>query len=293
MLQRFSLVILALAVGTSVKADECSPEQCVITKHYNELGCTPVFEEGSCCPNRFDCSSLFGRDSRKCYYKGVAYDVHTELHPDATNRCTVGCRCNDQGSRSQLTCVNIECPELFQGPLFNSDCFHQYTLDRCCSTNTYCRPNNTENLQIPPLHECQYGGTTYREGQMIYPEDAPCKQCICQRGFNETLAGPWCQEISCGIELHYSRRISDGCVPVYYGRTGCCPIDWRCPDASDSIVASVNITSKNAEHKCKFGQLELRIGDKLSGISNRCVHCSCVVPPLVSCTQKTHTECRE
>lgn len=43
-----------------------------------------------------------------------------------------------------------------------------------------------------------------------------------------TLSGPWCEEISCGIELHYSRQISDGCVPVYYGTTGCCPIDWRC-----------------------------------------------------------------
>jgi len=48
-----------------------------------------------------------------------------------------------------------------------------------------------------------------------------------------------------------------------------------------------------SEHKCKFGQLELRVGDKLSRTSNTCVECSCSVPPLVSCTQKTHTECTE
>ncbi|PNF27759.1 hypothetical protein B7P43_G12788 [Cryptotermes secundus] len=237
-------------------------------------------------------SSIYGRDSQKCYYKGVAYEVNSEVSPDATNPCTVGCRCNSLGSRSQLTCVNVECPELFQEPLSDSNCFHQHTLDECCSTNTYC-PNNTETQQMSPLYECQYGGRTYREGQVIYPEDAPCKKCICQNGFNGTLSGPWCEEISCGIELHYSRQISDGCVPVYYGTTGCCPIDWRCPDVNDSVVTSVNATSKTAEHKCQFGQLELRVGDKLSSTSNICVECSCEVPPLVSCTQKTHTECRE
>lgn len=290
-LQRF--LVLVLIVGTSVTADECNPQHCAIPKHYKEIGCTPVFEEGSCCPSRFDCSSLSGQDSQKCYYKGVAYDINTELNPDATNPCTVGCRCNSLGDQSQLTCVNVECPELFQGPLSDPNCFRQYKLDECCSTNTYCSPNSTDNQQIPPLYECQYGGRTYKEGQVIYPEDAPCKKCICQNGFNGTLAEPWCEEISCGIELHYSRRISDGCVPVYYGTTGCCPIDWRCPDANDSIIARVNATTKNADYKCKFGQLELRVGEKLSGTSNTCVECSCSVPPLVSCTQKTHTECRE
>jgi hypothetical protein len=49
---------------------------------------------------------------------------------------------------------------------------------------TISGPNTTENQQIPPLYECQYGGRTYKEGQVMYPEDAPCKMCVCQNGFN-------------------------------------------------------------------------------------------------------------
>lgn len=48
-----------------------------------------------------------------------------------------------------------------------------------------------------------------------------------------------------------------------------------------------------SEHKCQFGQLELRVGDKLSSTSNTCMECGCDMPPLVSCTQKTPTECTE
>ena len=44
--------------------------------------------------------------------------------------------------------------------------------------------NATEKQQSTPLAECQYGGKTYKEGQAIYPKDAPCKKCICQPGFN-------------------------------------------------------------------------------------------------------------
>jgi hypothetical protein len=50
--------------------------------------------------------------------------------------------------------------------------------------STISGPNTTETQQIPPPYECQYGGRTYKEGQVIYPEDAPCKKCICQTGFN-------------------------------------------------------------------------------------------------------------
>jgi hypothetical protein len=45
-------------------------------------------------------------------------------------------------------------------------------------------PDTTEKQHTQPLYECHYGGKTYKEGQVIYPEDAPCKQCICQNGFN-------------------------------------------------------------------------------------------------------------
>ncbi|XP_069700125.1 kielin/chordin-like protein [Periplaneta americana] len=293
MLHSRVLLVLAVAVIAGATSNVCRPQDCVVPKHYTEIGCTPIHEDNSCCPTRFDCTSLSGRDAHKCYHNGVAYDVNTELAFDPTNACTVACRCTNITGRAQVICADVECPELFQGPLSDPNCFRQYKLDKCCSVNTHCNSNATEKQQTPKLFECQYDGNTYKEGQVIYPEDAPCKKCICQNGFNGTLDGPWCQEISCGIELHYSRQLSDGCTPIYYGTKGCCPIDWRCPAASDSFLPTTQASSKNSEFKCKFGDLKLNIGDKLSGISNKCVECSCIVPPMVSCTQKPHNECTE
>lgn len=43
-----------------------------------------------------------------------------------------------------------------------------------------------------------------------------------------TVADPFCRKFECDLELHYGDHIEDGCVPVYYGTKGCCPIDWRC-----------------------------------------------------------------
>ncbi|PSN46820.1 hypothetical protein C0J52_09569, partial [Blattella germanica] len=258
--------------------EECNPNQCVTPRHYFELGCSPIHEPGTCCPARFDCR--------------VAYDVGSELNEDPLNPCTAGCRCVNSHGKAQLSCANVECPELFNGPLTDPNCFRQFSLDQCCSTSTYCRSNTTEKQQTTSLAECHYGDKTYKEGQIIYPDDAPCKKCICKEGFNGTLVEPWCRDVSCGIELHYSTEIQDGCIPVYYGKQGCCPIDWRCPVASDVVITNETVISKNAEHKCKFGNLELKVGDKLSATSNKCIECTCGVPPQVLCTQKPYEECQ-
>lgn len=68
----------------------------------------------------------------------------------------------------------------------------------------------------------------YKKGEMMYLDD--CYQCICAEGFdNTTLVGNKdCKRIDCSLEIHYADKIKHGCVPIYYEKSTCCPIDWRC-----------------------------------------------------------------
>lgn len=79
--------------------------------------------------------------------------------------------------------------------------------------------------------KCEWKGSTYLEGEKFYPDEEPCKTCICKKGFDGTLNGPWCKQATCGIELHYTNYLARGCAPVFYKST-CCPIEWRCREYS-------------------------------------------------------------
>lgn len=69
------------------------------------------------------------------------------------------------------------------------------------------------------LETCQLNGETYYEGQNM-DTDKSCYSCICQKGFDPNIPienNKHCWKINCMIDLHYSDRISEGCVPIYYG----------------------------------------------------------------------------
>lgn len=61
------------------------------------------------------------------------------------------------------------------------------------------------------------------QGQVIYPDEEPCKKCFCKDG-----GAVVCEEISCDVELHSMSDINQNCVPIYYGAKSCCPIGWKC-----------------------------------------------------------------
>lgn len=123
-----------------------------------------------------------------------------------------------------FNCANIECPDLFNRP--PEDCVLQYSHDKCCSDSMVCG-----KVEVDKLHKCHYRGMDYSKGQKIYPNDFPCYQCICDEKFdNSTMisANEQCRKIDCGIELRYLERLQKGCVPVYFGDNGCCPIEFKC-----------------------------------------------------------------
>lgn len=94
--------------------------------------------------------------------------------------------------------------------------------------------------KVKELAKCELEGKTYKEGEKIYPENSSCHTCLCTKGFNSSVpieSNKDCKKVDCGIELRNLNRLQSGCVPIYYGKSDCCPIDFRCrKSASFSIL---------------------------------------------------------
>lgn len=291
------LLVLALA-GCDSSARAASTGKCsrdaactglrYLHHYYEELSCKPVTKEGDCCPTSYDCGHLASRDKARCYFKGVALDVRPDFDQLDPSVCLAGCFCRqtkEANAVATLTCAQVECPTLFNPSLIPEGCVATYSADRCCSDGVLCHQNTTAATA-----RCEWKGRTYLEGEKFYPDEEPCKACVCRKGFDGTLDGPWCREVTCGLELHHASYLARGCAPVFYKST-CCPIEWRCPAEDDTVVAAV--TTKNpgdgadAAAACRWGSLSLRQGESLAAPKSggTCETCRCDVPPHVTCSR--------
>lgn len=146
-------------------------------------------------------------------------------------------------SGMKFRCASIECPEVFNGP--KPECIYQSQFDRCCGKyecsnwiQLWIILRNAEGFsfldrnRIEELSRtrCYLDNKEYVKGQKMFSDRVGCYACICDESFNNaTIANnPNCQKVKCNIEIHYADRFMAGCVPVYYGKFNCCPIDWRC-----------------------------------------------------------------
>lgn len=91
---------------------------------------------------------------------------------------------------------------------------------------------NTDRDKIAELLEtrCYLENKEYVKGQKMFSDVTGCYACICDENFDNTtiVNNPNCQKIKCNLEIHYADRLMAGCIPIYYGKVNCCPIDWRC-----------------------------------------------------------------
>lgn len=259
---------------------------------YLELKCEEVKLEGYDCPSHYDCHRLLGLRHEECHYKDASYELgKTISDSEIDNPCIPTCNCgssnNPNSNVSEFRCAQIDCPEFFGSSPLGPGCFRQYSVDKCCSTGTSCE--STKKSDNPPP-KCVYNGQEYQQGQRINVPRSTCKSCVCDERFNGTLDGPWCRDISCNLLLHNSIESIINCAPVFYGHDSCCPIDWRCPEPTDKVVER-NKTGVIGIEQCTFGPLRLYKGDMLS-TTQKCVTCTCEVPPFVTCIQTPHNECK-
>lgn len=137
--------------------------------------------------------------------------------------------------------------------------------------------------EVNKLATCEFEGRTYREGQRMFPDGDTCWKCFCTKDFeNKSFElNKDCIKNDCNIELDEMTSVRKGCIPMYH-KDICCPYDWRCPSEKDGIIPT-NKEPNDKSLKCKFGKLELNIGDALSKGENRCSKCICTTPPMVDC----------
>ncbi|XP_046603060.1 uncharacterized protein LOC124296761 [Neodiprion virginianus] len=311
--------------ATSVEA----PCPGIPRSYYEELDCKPVFKKPEDkCPVRYTCDNFEKSDAEMCFFRGKAVAPGASI--DTGNPCDIGCSCHleEPSSEYNLTkmavvnCAIVDCP-LEMMSSYDEDgnlkpCVPKKSHDECCASETVCFAdaedqvdNSTVKISVAEGKEIEVGNTTaqvpkklaicltadnktYVEGQEFYLDDLPCKVCICQPGYTAGESGePWCRDVRCGTVLEHTREIRQGCVPLYYGNIRCCPIGFHCPNANDTVTSDVLVKiALNPDETCKFGELNLRVGDRVTPReTEKCIECKCEVPPFVTCHQKTYEEC--
>jgi len=275
----FTLIIFkSYCLGEECDKTECPGNQ----KLYQELECTPIYQNGQCCPVSYNCPDLSKRDPNKCYLHGKEYNVSDYVPFEETGKyCVPGCHCNKYGVHANFVCTHFDCPEFF-GPR-DPECVRTYEIDSCCANGKVCDKDREK------LAKCYVEGKEYHEGQKIYPDLVSCQKCICKPGFdNSTIVGnPNCKQVECGLLLHYGEKLMIGCASIYYGDNKCCPIGHRCPNPEKDEVIP---TKRNEDgEQCTFGKLKLFIGDELKSDEAK-VTCHCVTPPYIQCIQERNLD---
>ncbi|RZC39356.1 uncharacterized protein BDFB_013967 [Asbolus verrucosus] len=236
---------------------------------YEDLGCTPQYEESKLCPVKYSCQGLEESD-KYCYFRGKAY-ANQEIVDESLSdpSCDRGCFCDSYGGRSSFVCAVLDCPAWLGVPT-TLGCYRKYSLNECCSTGEVCPPFDN-------VEKCVVDGTEYKEGEHFFPNNT-CLICICQKGFNGKLEEPFCRRWNCGVQLKRSgENLKKFCAPWYDNSRDvlCCPYKWICL----------------TEETCKFGEKSLKVGQKFEKFSVDDgfgkivdkVECECIIPPLVTC----------
>lgn len=138
---------------------------------------------------------------------------------------------------------------------------------------------------INKLATCEFEGRTYREGERMYPKNH-CYKCFCAKNFANKTSVPEnknCQKINCGMAYRQTRRLAEGCIPVYIKTDDCCPVGWRCP--GEKHMKTDKPQAGGAKEKCRFGNMFLKVGESLDLGGDNCQNCTCSMPPMLHCIQ--------
>merc|ERR1711962_950937 len=174
--------------------EPCDPFKCELTNFavfQREKGCVPIKKEGECCASEWDCSTW----EERLKHKDKCFVVN-EAHP-----------------RGKLYKVWEEIPVLF--PEKQAVCFCEKDPKSERYAMTSC---DHYDVAYPP----KYGDVPCLEHE--------CLTCTCQKGWNGTLAEPFCSISTCGYTYYSEVEKIKNCEPIAQKRV-CCPWrddDWKC-----------------------------------------------------------------
>ncbi|XP_014218743.1 chordin-like protein 2 [Copidosoma floridanum] len=283
----FGGLLCFFMVVLTVSSQGCDKSKCKgPIRYYEELGCKPNIKDGECCASSYDCTHLKNRSAHKCYVNGQEYNIGESLrNEDRSGPCDVACFCNfGYDKAAEFTCAQIDCPRI---PV-HQGCFLRRHLDSCCNEEEVC-PKQNEKIE-----ECSFNGTTYKHGEIFYPNER--KMCQCSKSSNDDKKMEVvCRTLSCGIELRRSTELRENCPPVFLPHqlpSQSCSYEYKCQEDMDKVKSTSKSTGGNSQSreitdamKCKFGNITMNIGDELSQKENDNVKCVCEVPPMPTCTK--------
>ncbi|KAF2887459.1 hypothetical protein ILUMI_18714 [Ignelater luminosus] len=279
MFQLFLFGFVTLFISSNALDNKCNSDL-KANFVYEDLKCTPIYDDAKTCINEYDCSHINSKPSGNCLLRGKLYKP--KENPDrasgAEGRCDHAfCTCSESGD---FDCIvpSDSCGEWWVPNFVKPDCYLGYELDRCCTSGQICPPFDG-NIK------CEVNGVTYKEGERFDHPTEKCTQCVCHKGFDGNLVAPFCQKINCTTELLYSKQIRNHCAPLFRSANNCCPSRWICPTEDEIYVPASSQPHK--EPQCQFGDRKMHIGDKIQQKVRREVStCECVTPPYLTCTSK-------
>ncbi|XP_031630403.1 uncharacterized protein LOC116345295 [Contarinia nasturtii] len=279
-MEMFVAVKFVIFIGALASLSDAF-QTCPGHKHYEELKCTPIRDKpDDKCPSRYECPDFKALDRSVCHLNGKKYNIGNNVSTSLPT-CTKSCSCDGAEDEFGFSCEFDECAEAKDKPKLH--CAYQFTIDSCCSTNTVC-----DKDEIDKLHRCWHNGHQFVEGNLIYPTNAPCYKCLCDKNYDnntDVSESKSCKPVDCGIELHQLNYLQLGCIPVYFDDGLCCPFEFKCPIETD-LIEEIGVKS---EHVCKYADRSLNIGDKIK-TADQCLECSCEVPPMAQCIRTITTE---
>lgn len=72
-----------------VNGDDCPTHH---IKHYQELQCKPIIQDGQNCPSSYDCQ--IPTDPEKCFVNGISYERGESIPNNEIGFCRDECYCD-------------------------------------------------------------------------------------------------------------------------------------------------------------------------------------------------------
>ncbi|RWS28524.1 hypothetical protein B4U80_09612 [Leptotrombidium deliense] len=187
--------------------------------------------------------------SPKCVYAQKMYNLGDKIYPteDKCKTCVCSANWNANTFLSSSSCRTIECD--LNKKLLARGCVPVYHESHCCPIEYKCPPPTAEERkQLCALN----------------PDVGPCTALLQRYFFNDT---------------------SKACELFMYG--GCAGNENNFETLNECQQFCTQfppVTPATDMNKCNFGETSYSIGHKL--IFDKCVECTCVVPPDYTCIHK-------
>ncbi|KAF2883828.1 hypothetical protein ILUMI_22359 [Ignelater luminosus] len=202
---------------------------------YEDMACKPITKASrKHCPTSYNCDHLYENwceGSERCTLKGRTYGSGDKIpHEETKHKCQAGCFCKAFPSvGASINCALMECPQFIGPQQQPENCYYKWDLDDpCCPTGDICPPFDN-------VTKCMVDGRIYLEGERFNPANT-CLNCVCKKGYNGRNKTPFCEKMSCYVELSFPYEIREFCAPVYNRKYFCCPIIFLCPPHTEMAL---------------------------------------------------------